>query len=110
MNSVDLDIFNLIANPVRRAILVELIEGERQATSLAAEQKVSASALSQHLKLLKDAGLVTEHREGRQRIYSLQPERLQEVSDWVSEFEIFWVGKLEALGQHLRRRKDGKEN
>lgn len=103
--SIEDDLFLAIAHPIRRAVLKELRNKETPATQLASQFDVSPSALSQHLKALKDAGLVLEHRSGRQRIYSLCPGPLREISDWVQEFSVFWPKKLEALGDHLRRNK-----
>lgn len=72
---------------------------------LAVGHGLTPSALSQHLRALKDAGLVRERREGRQRIYSLLPGRLREVATWAKAFEQYWPNKLDALGAHLRSRK-----
>jgi DNA-binding transcriptional ArsR family regulator len=99
------DLFLAIAHPIRRAVLDELKASERPATQLAAEFDVTPSALSQHLKALRDAGLVSERREGRQRIYTLCPARLREVSQWVQAFSGFWPDAMDALGNHLRRKK-----
>ncbi len=100
-------LFLAIAHPIRRAVLDELRLKQSPATQLASRFDVTPGALSQHLKALKDAGLVTERREGRQRIYSLTPAPLREVSDWVDAFKKFWPEKLEALGNHLRKNPKG---
>lgn len=99
------DLFLVIAHPVRRAVLEELRTQDKPATQLAGNFEVTPSALSQHLKALKDAGLVSERREGRNRIYSLTPARLKEISDWIESFSNYWPSKLESLGAHLRRTK-----
>lgn len=98
------DIFQAIAHPVRRKILVRLSEGEKRASELAAPFKISLPAVSQQLAVLKEAGLVTERRVGRQRIYQLHPKPLREVFEWVEFFENYWIGKLDALGEHLRKK------
>lgn len=98
------DVFHAIAHPARRSILVMLKEGERPASELAEPFGMSFAAVSQHLKILKEAELVTEHREGRQRIYHLRPKPLREVVDWVDEFEALWTARLDALAQHLDRK------
>jgi DNA-binding transcriptional ArsR family regulator len=97
------DLFLVISHPVRRAVLEDLKHRDSPATLLASRFRMSPSALSQHLKSLKQAGLVTERREGRQRIYHLTPGPLREISDWVEAFSSYWPKKLEALGDHLRR-------
>lgn len=84
------------------------------ASALAEPFGVSLPAVSQQLKVLKDAGLVTERREGRQRLYRLEPERLREVHEWVAHFEKFWNEKLDALGEylsakHAKRRTHGED-
>lgn len=105
MGRIDIQesLFLAIAHPIRRSVLEELRHRETPATQLALRFRVSPSALSQHLKALKNAGLVAERREGRQRIYRLTPAPLREVSEWVEAFSVYWPRKLEALGTHLRR-------
>lgn len=95
------DIFHAIADPTRRAILDRLQHGEQPVKQLAEPFAMSLPAVSQHLQVLCDVGLVTQQRDGRQRIYRLNPTPLQEVSDWVSQYEQFWKTKLDALGEYL---------
>jgi DNA-binding transcriptional ArsR family regulator len=97
------DIFHAIAHPVRRTILALLRGGDRPAGALAHSFGVSFSAISQHLKILKDADLVCEHREGRQRIYQLRAKPLAEVWSWVEDFQLYWNERLDALEEHLDR-------
>lgn len=101
------DVFHAIAHPARRAMLVMLKEGERPVGELAEPFGISLAAVSQHLKILKDAELVTEKRVGRRRLYHLRPKPLREVVDWVDEFEALWSARLDALAEHLDR-KHGK--
>jgi len=98
------DVFHAIAHPARRTILVLLKDGEKPAGALAEPFGVSFAAVSQHLKVLKDADLVSERREGRQRIYQLRPKPLREVVSWVDEFELFFNARLDALAAHLDRK------
>ena len=95
------DIFHAIADPTRRAILDRLQHGEQPVKQLAEPFTMSLPAVSQHLQVLCDVGLVTQQRCGRQRIYRLNPTPLKEVSDWVSQYEQFWKTKLDALGEYL---------
>jgi DNA-binding transcriptional ArsR family regulator len=97
-------VFQAIAHPVRRKILEQLLEGEKPASELAAPFNISLPAVSQQLNVLKDAGLISERRVGRQRIYQLHPKPLKEVFEWVGFFEAFWIEKLDALGEHLRKK------
>lgn len=95
------DIFQAIADPTRRAILDRLQQGEQSVKYLAEPFAMSLPAISQHLHVLCEAGLVTQQRRGRQRIYQLSPVSLKPVSDWVSQYEQFWTTKLDALGKYL---------
>lgn len=95
------DIFYAVADPTRRALLDQLQQGEQSVTQLAHPFAMSLSAISQHLQVLCDVQLVTQSRSGRQRFYRLNPKPLKQVSDWVSQYEQFWTGKLDALGDYL---------
>ncbi len=102
------DVFAAISHPARRAVLVLLRDGAKPASALAAPFKnASLPAVSQHLKVLRDVGLVREHREGRQRIYELQPAPLFEVYDWIKHYDKFWAARLETLGDFLTSEHDG---
>lgn len=62
-------------------------------------------AMSQHLRVLRRAGLVTHRRSGRERIYRIRPDQLKPVADWVSQYERFWKRKLSALGEFLEKER-----
>ena len=98
------DVFHAIAHPARRAILVKLKEGELAATELAGPFQMTFAAISQHLRILEEADLVSVRRDGRFRRYRLQPTPLREVMNWSSEFEIFFNQRLDALGKYLDRK------
>jgi DNA-binding transcriptional ArsR family regulator len=100
------DVFNAIAHPGRREILEQLRAHEQPVQALADTFAISRPAVSQHLKVLLEAGLVRERRVGRQRLYRLEPTRLAEVHNWVSQFEQFWQAKLGALGPFWRRTRE----
>lgn len=93
--------FRALADPTRRALLDLLVDGERSVTELVGRFEVSQPAISQHLGLLRDAGLVGERRSGRQRLYRLRAAPLAEVYDWVGHYRRFWDDRLAALGDHL---------
>jgi DNA-binding transcriptional ArsR family regulator len=95
------DVFFAVADPTRRGLLDLLAGGERPVKGLAEPFGMSRPAVSQHLKVLRKAGLVSERRSGRERIYRLEPAPLEEVRDWVETYERFWRGRLGALGRHL---------
>lgn len=103
------DIFHAIAHPARRTILNRLRRGEKPAGELVASFGVTFSAVSQHLKILKEANLVTEKRAGRQRVYHLNSRPLKEVWHWVDDFQELWATRLDALETHLDKKyKPGK--
>ncbi len=95
------DIFQAIADPTRRALLDRLKEGEQPVKQLASAFEMTLPAISQHLQVLSEAGLVTQRKVGRQRLYRLNPVPLKQVSDWVTDYEQFWQEKLDALGNFL---------
>ena len=100
-NLLQIDVFHAIADPTRRALLNLVAEHERPVNMLAQAFSMSRSAISQHLRILKQAGLVVERKVGREHLYSLRAEPLHEVSDWVQHYEQFWRNRLELLAEHL---------
>jgi DNA-binding transcriptional ArsR family regulator len=103
----DNDVFHAIAHPARRAILVALKDRERAAGDLAEPFHMTFAAISQHLRVLEEADLVSVRREGRQRFYQLAPKPLEDVVSWIDEFAAFFGQRLDALGDYLDR-KHGK--
>ena len=101
------DVFHAIAHPARRAILVELKGRERAASELADPFDMTFAAVSQHLRILEEAELVSVRREGRRRLYRLHPKPLQDVVSWIDEFAAYFAQRLDALGDYLDR-KHGK--
>jgi DNA-binding transcriptional ArsR family regulator len=101
------DVFHAIAHPARRDILVTLKDGERAASELAGPFQMSFAAISQHLRVLEEADLVTVRRDGRHRMYRLRPRPLRDVVSWVDEFATIFGQRLDALGKYLDR-KHGK--
>lgn len=95
------DVYSAIADPTRRRILDLLAEADQSVTELAGPFRMSRPAVSQHLRVLRDAGLVSEHRAGRQRIYQLEPAGLREVDLWLRGYQRFWQEKFAALGDYL---------
>jgi DNA-binding transcriptional ArsR family regulator len=91
-----------IADPTRRRIVELLAQGDRTAGELVAEFDMSAPAISQHLKVLREAGLVTVRAEGQSRVQMLNPEGLREVEDWLAKTRAFWSRRLDALERELR--------
>ncbi len=100
-NITQVDVFHAISDPTRRALLDLVAQSEQPVKTLAQAFAMSRPAISQHLRILKQAGLVVERRVGREHLYRLQAIPLQEVSDWVQHYERFWRERLELLGEHL---------
>ncbi len=94
-------VFRALGDPTRRAILERLRQRERRATELCAPFDMSQPAVSQHLKVLVEAGLVSATRNGREVVYALRPAPLRDAYDWLGHFEAFWSDKLDALGTLL---------
>ncbi len=99
----DSDVFGAIAHPVRRGILDTLRTKDRTVTDLAEPYGMSRPAVSQHLKVLLDAGLVARRKVGRENYYTLRPARLNEAYRWLAEYEQFWTDKLNRLEDYLRQ-------
>jgi DNA-binding transcriptional ArsR family regulator len=97
------DVFTAIAHPVRRSLLDSLASGAQPVNQLARRYHVSRPAISQHLRILLEAGLVEGRRDGRVNNYLLRPERLAEVTDWLRKYEAFWQDRLVRLGRYLDR-------
>ena len=89
--------FQALADPTRRAVLDLLRGGSQPAGQIASAFPVSRPAISKHLRLLRRAHLVREHREGRNRVYELNPEPLRAVDTWIDQYRMFWVRNLNNL-------------
>lgn len=95
------DVFRAIADPTRRAILDRLRAGPVPVNALAGEFEQTRPAISKHLRVLRDAALVSERRNGRERLYQLEPKRLQLIASWIEGYRAFWLGSLNNLKQLL---------
>jgi len=89
--------FQALADPIRRAVLDLLRRGSQPAGTIAGAFPVSRPAISKHLRLLRRAHLVREHREGRHRVYQLNPEPLRAVDSWLNQYRRFWSANLASL-------------
>jgi DNA-binding transcriptional ArsR family regulator len=89
--------FQALADPTRRAVLDLLRRGSQPAGQIASAFPVSRPAISKHLRLLRRAHLVREHREGRNRVYHLNPEPLRAVDSWIAQYRRFWRASLANL-------------
>jgi DNA-binding transcriptional ArsR family regulator len=95
------DIFQAIADPTRRKIIDTLVQKPLTPNSVASNFHISRPAVSKHIKILTECGLITVKRTGRERYCKLNFSSLREVSEWVDQYRIFWTTKLDALGDFL---------
>ena len=94
-------IFYALADPSRRAIFTALTKGEAAVKDLTARFDISQPAVSQHLALLKEAGLVNARREGRNVYYRVQPRGMKPLMNWVAHYRAFWTDRVDRLEQLL---------
>jgi DNA-binding transcriptional ArsR family regulator len=102
------DVFAAISHRARRQMLDLLTGAERSVSDIAAHFEMSRPAVSQHLRILLNAGLVTEQRHGRERRYHLVPAGLGPVREWIAHYERFWDDRLQRLQKHLAKRSKKK--
>ena len=97
-----MDTFTVLADPTRRQIIESLCMGERAFGEIAEQFEMSHPAVSQHLKVLRDAEIVTVCVEAQRRIYSLSDDGLDEIDEWLQKVRRYWLGRLDKLEQALR--------
>lgn len=101
--------FDVLGDPVRRRLLELLAEGERTSGEMVAvvqaEFGITQSAVSQHLKVLRDAGFATVRVDGPRRVYAVDPTPMRDVDAWLDRFRGFWAPKFEALATEVARGK-----
>jgi DNA-binding transcriptional ArsR family regulator len=110
MQSNQLDkVFSALANPVRRDILAKLMEGAMTVGDLSQPLSISAPAVSRHLKVLEETGLIRYEKRTQYRIYSLNAEGFAETLEYIEQYRKYWNQQLDALDQQLsaRKLKDG---
>ena len=95
--------FEIIAEPNRRAILSLLISSQQSVGEIERQLRMSQPAVSKHLRVLRDAGFVESMVDAQRRLYRLKPEPLQEIDEWLAPFRRFWSVHLDALERHLEQ-------
>jgi DNA-binding transcriptional ArsR family regulator len=96
-------IFGALADPTRRAILARLADGDATVTELAEPFSISLPAISRHLKVLENAGLISRSRSGQWRSSTLEAAPLREATAWMEQYRQFWDASFDRLDAHLRR-------
>jgi DNA-binding transcriptional ArsR family regulator len=101
---VDLDsVFSALAHPIRRAILERLSESDCSVGDLAEPHGVSLPAISRHLRVLEEAGLLEQTPDGRIRRCALKAKPLSAAFSWIVQYRLFWEDALDALAKHVER-------
>lgn len=95
------DVFNAIAEPPRRAILDLLVGGEKAVGEIVSDLSLSQPQVSKHLRVLSEVGLVSSRPDGRRRLYSLEPQRLQPFHDWLAKYDRLgaYLNELQRQGE-----------
>jgi DNA-binding transcriptional ArsR family regulator len=103
------DVFNAIAEPQRRQILVLLRAGERPVTEVARELGTTQPGASKHLRVLREVGLVRDRKAGKQRLYGLDARGLRPVHEWAGGFEQFWNESFDRLDEYVQELKHPRQ-
>ena len=98
--------FELLAEPTRRRILDLLRDGERPVGDLVDRLSMSQPAVSKHLRLLRDSGLVDVRVDAQRRVYRLRPEALREIDAWIEPYRRLWTDRLDRIERHLQTMTD----
>jgi DNA-binding transcriptional ArsR family regulator len=96
-------VFEIIAEPNRRAILSLLVSSEQSVGEIERQLRMPQPTVSKHLRVLRDAGFVESTVDAQRRLYRLKPEPLQELDAWLAQFRRFWSAHVDALERHLDR-------
>ncbi|PWU03772.1 MAG: ArsR family transcriptional regulator [Candidatus Melainabacteria bacterium] len=97
-----------LADPCRQKIVEMLADGELSAGDIAKHFDVSASAVSQHLKVLREARVLRVRVEGQRRVYQINPDAFEEIADWINRVRRFWTAKLNVLEDRLVQKAQNK--
>jgi DNA-binding transcriptional ArsR family regulator len=97
------DVFQAIADPTRRAIINMIAHQSLNLNAVAENFEVSRPAISRHIKILTECGLIVIRQQGRERYCEARLQKLYEVSDWIEQYRVFWTKKLDALEDFLTR-------
>jgi len=104
------DVFQAIADPTRRAIIGMIAKEPTNVNAIAEQFDVSRQAISLHLKILAECGLLSMKQQGRERICEAKLEKLGEVNEWIAQYKKFWTQRLDALENYLNTITDKKNS
>ena len=102
------DIFQAIADPTRRTIISLIVVRAMTPNALAEQFDSSRQAISKHIRILQECGLLTTRKSGRERYYRIHPRKLKTVADWIDPFRQMWESKYDKLDQVLTQLKNKK--
>ncbi len=102
-------VFEVIAEPNRRAILSLLVRAQRSVGEIERQLGMPQPMVSKHLRVLRDAGVVEAQVDAQRRLYRLRAEPLREVDEWLGQFRRFWAAHVDALERHLDRMEEAEE-
>jgi DNA-binding transcriptional ArsR family regulator len=98
-----MNVYEALAEPHRRRIIELVGDGERTAGDIVDALAISQPGASKHLRILREAGLVSVRKDAQRRVYRLEPDKLAELDAWLQPYRRFWSGKLDALVDHLMK-------
>ncbi|MBI3511464.1 MAG: winged helix-turn-helix transcriptional regulator [Bacteroidetes bacterium] len=104
------DVFQAIADPTRREIIKLVARRHVNINEVADNFKISRPAISKHIRILTECGLIVVRQQGRERFCESNPHKLNEVSDWVEQYRKIWTTKLDALGDYLKKIQSGPKS
>src|SRR3954452_6268485 len=107
---MQLDVFQVLADPTRRRIVEALRGGEHQVGDVVLNAGVHQSGVSRHLRILSEAGFVTMRPDGQRRLYSLRPEPFRELEAWVDRYRRLWEARLDRFAAALDRKQHARAN
>ena len=97
------DVFQAIADPTRREIINMIAHRSLNLNSVSENFHISRPAISKHIKILTECGLIEIKQQGRERYCEAKLQKLNEVSEWIEQYRVFWTKKLDALGEFLQK-------
>lgn len=103
------DVFQAIADPTRRQIIGMIAKESLNLNAVAENFDISRPAISKHIKILTECGLIVIRQQGRERFCEAKLQRLNEVSEWVERYRVFWTSKLDALEQFLAKEMEAEK-
>lgn len=107
---MELDVFQVLADPTRRRIVEVLLTGESQVGDVVGKAGIHQSGVSRHLRILSDAGFVSMRPDGQRRLYALRPEPFCEMEEWLGRYRALWEARLDRFGHALaKKRRQAKQ-